>query len=293
MTHVDGRAALVTGGASGIGRATVERLRAAGWSVVLADLHAERGASAAAEIGGPVRFVRADVAEEADVAAAVDATVSAFGRLDCVVNNAGVGGAFGPITPRSRSRTGTTHVRRARAQRLPRDQARRPGDAGGRARWVDREHRVDRGLLGGRRAAGVLGGESRGDQPRPGRRCGAGRGPDPVNTVCPGLIVTPLVGATEERAGAVMAAAQPWPDLGRPADVAEVITFLAGDAAQDPSARTCRPVPAKVPFRPRERCIPSARTCCPVSGRSDGTARSAGRSAPLAGRSPACIRGGR
>ncbi len=53
-----------------------------------------------------------------------------------------------------------------------------------------------------------------------------------MNTVSPGLIVTPLVGAGEATAAAVMAQAQPWPDLGRPEDVAEVIAFLASDAAR-------------------------------------------------------------
>jgi NAD(P)-dependent dehydrogenase (short-subunit alcohol dehydrogenase family) len=100
---VSTRAALVTGGASGIGRATVERLLADGWRVVLADLNAGTGQRAAAELGGPdagdsVRFVRADVSEESDVSAAVAACVEAFGRIDCVVNNAGVGGAFGALT---------------------------------------------------------------------------------------------------------------------------------------------------------------------------------------------------
>jgi NAD(P)-dependent dehydrogenase (short-subunit alcohol dehydrogenase family) len=65
------RAALVTGGASGIGRATVARLLAGGWRVVLADLNAENGERVATELGAGVRFVRADVSEEADVAAAV------------------------------------------------------------------------------------------------------------------------------------------------------------------------------------------------------------------------------
>src|SRR3712207_1439393 len=92
------RAALVTGGASGIGRATVARLRAEGWKVVLADLNAENGERAATELGAGVRFVRADVSEEADVAGAVRTCVAEFGRIDCVVNNAGVGGAFGELT---------------------------------------------------------------------------------------------------------------------------------------------------------------------------------------------------
>ncbi len=81
------RAALVTGGASGIGRATVARLLAEEWQVVVADLHSGNGAQVAEEFGeefgGRVGFVRADVSEEADVAGAVAACVREFGRIDC------------------------------------------------------------------------------------------------------------------------------------------------------------------------------------------------------------------
>src|SRR5207302_10220704 len=75
-----------------VGRATVERLLASGWSVVLADVN-ERGA----EVPG-AEFVRTDVSREDDVAGAVAHARETFGRLDCMVNNAGVGGAFGPLT---------------------------------------------------------------------------------------------------------------------------------------------------------------------------------------------------
>ena len=98
----DTRAALVTGGASGIGRATVDRLLAAGWRVVVADYNAATGKSAleawAPKYPGRVDFVRTDVARESEVEAAVRRVSERFGRLDFVFNNAGVGGAFGPIT---------------------------------------------------------------------------------------------------------------------------------------------------------------------------------------------------
>ena len=97
------RAAVVTGGASGIGRATVERFLGEGWDVVAADLNAENGQRLVDALEGDgykgrIGFVRADVSVEADVAAAVGAATERNGRLDCMVNNAGVGGAFGPIT---------------------------------------------------------------------------------------------------------------------------------------------------------------------------------------------------
>jgi rhamnulose-1-phosphate aldolase/alcohol dehydrogenase len=87
-----GRVALVTGGGSGIGRATARRLAAEGACVVIADRDAPAAAKAAGEIGPPDASVAvaADVADEASVGAAMRAAVLAFGGLDLVVNNAGL-----------------------------------------------------------------------------------------------------------------------------------------------------------------------------------------------------------
>ncbi|WP_323101257.1 bifunctional aldolase/short-chain dehydrogenase [Intrasporangium sp. YIM S08009] len=86
------RIALVTGAASGIGKAIANRLAAEGACVVVADLDLGKAQDAAAEIGGAdvAIGVRADVSDEAAVQAAVDAAVLAFGGLDLVVNNAGL-----------------------------------------------------------------------------------------------------------------------------------------------------------------------------------------------------------
>src|SRR6478609_3775172 len=86
------RIALVTGAASGIGKAIATRLAAEGACVVIADLDAEKAAAAAEEIGNTdvAVGIAADVTDEAAVQAAVDATLLAFGGIDIVVNNAGL-----------------------------------------------------------------------------------------------------------------------------------------------------------------------------------------------------------
>ena len=81
--------ALVTGGASGLGRATTERLLAAGAQVVMVDLNAEVGQQVAAELGDSAHFVTADVTNEEQIQAAVD-TATGLGALRVVVNCAGV-----------------------------------------------------------------------------------------------------------------------------------------------------------------------------------------------------------
>ena len=87
--ELDGAAALVTGGASGLGKATARALIDGGASVVLVDLAGPRGEEAAAELGDRARFVAADVANEAEVQAAVDAA-SAIAPLRVAVNCAGI-----------------------------------------------------------------------------------------------------------------------------------------------------------------------------------------------------------
>jgi len=91
--RLEGKASLVTGAGSGIGRAVALEFAREGARVIVAEVDEPSGQATTREIekaGAIARFVRTDVTRESEVAAAVQATVDAFGRLDIVVNNAGI-----------------------------------------------------------------------------------------------------------------------------------------------------------------------------------------------------------
>ena len=93
MGRLDGKVAAVTGGASGIGEATVRRFVAEGASVAFCDRDGERGERVAAELetaGAKIAFTQADVGTEAACLAFVNGAGEKFGRLDILVNNAGI-----------------------------------------------------------------------------------------------------------------------------------------------------------------------------------------------------------
>ncbi len=95
--RLTGKTAVITGAASGIGAGAARLFHAEGANVILADRQEKPGGALAAELGARARFIRCDVTVEADVAAAVDLAVSAYGALNIMVNNAGIVGAVGPI----------------------------------------------------------------------------------------------------------------------------------------------------------------------------------------------------
>ena len=106
--RLDGKVAVVTGGASGIGAGTVRRFHAEGACVVIADVRDGAGKELAGELGERAAYAHADVAREEDVAALVDTAVERFGALDVMFNNAGIIGATGPVDATSLAEADTT-----------------------------------------------------------------------------------------------------------------------------------------------------------------------------------------
>ncbi|BBZ51002.1 SDR family oxidoreductase [Mycobacterium heidelbergense] len=94
VNELAGKVAIVTGGASGIGRGTVEKFVAEGARVVIADVESDSGEALAAALGPDAFFRRADVSDPDQVAALVTAAVERFGGLHVMVNNAGVSGTM-------------------------------------------------------------------------------------------------------------------------------------------------------------------------------------------------------
>jgi NAD(P)-dependent dehydrogenase (short-subunit alcohol dehydrogenase family) len=101
MGRLDGKVAVVTGGASGIGAGTVRRFVEEGASCVIADIQDDAGRALAAELGDVAVFHHTDVTSEDDVQAAVALASERFGRIDVMFNNAGIVGAIGSITQTS------------------------------------------------------------------------------------------------------------------------------------------------------------------------------------------------
>jgi len=235
MAALDGKATVITGGASGIGRATALVFARAGVRVVVADVDVAGGeetAAAARAAGGTMHFLRCDVRSGTEVEALVAHAIDRFGRLDCAVNNAGIEGTLAPIGEASEETAARVldvnlmGVWRCLHAELPRMAAQGGGaivntasvaglvGAAGLAPYVASKH----GVVGLTKTAAL-------EYAAHGVR---------VNAVCPGLIQTPMVDRLEAASPGVTAAllaVKPMGRLGSPDEVAAAIVWLCSDAA--------------------------------------------------------------
>lgn len=232
-----GKVALVTGGASGIGRAIAVSFSRAGASVVVVDLNAVGGQEVVAEIsaaGSRASFVQADVSRNEDVAAAVAATRSRFERLDILVNNAGI-------------------IRRASVIETSEEDWDRVMAVNVKSAFLFAKHALPAiaasgggaviniasgwGLVGGRRAAAYCASKGALVQLTRAMALDHARDRIRVNCICPGDTDTPMLRdeaaqlAEPDESFLADAARRPLGRLGRPEDIAQAAIFLASDAS--------------------------------------------------------------
>jgi NAD(P)-dependent dehydrogenase (short-subunit alcohol dehydrogenase family) len=240
MGALDGKVAVITGGASGIGAATVRLFVSEGSTVVIADILDEQGEKLAAELEGAAVYQHTNVSKEEDIKAAIDRAVSRFGRLDCLFNNAGFGGVSGMIEETDTTQLDTTMAVLFRAVVL-----------GIKHAAPLMKHQGSGSIISTASVAGLRAGF--GPHIYSAAKAAVihltksvamelGESGVRVNCICPGGIVTPIfgrhLGLSEEAIAEKMpllnqafAMVQPIRRAGQPEDIARAALWLASDAA--------------------------------------------------------------
>ncbi len=234
---LDGKVALVTGGASGIGRATALTFAREGARLIVADLNAEGAQQTAhmiTEQGGKATFVQVDVTQAAQVEAMINRAVETYGRLDCAHNNAGIG---------SRPRV-VLHE-------LPEESWDHVIGVNLKGVWLCMKYELTQMLQQGGGAIvntasimGLVGSWSRSGAYNASKHGVVGltrtaaleyaRSGIRVNAVCPGYIRTPLIEDALSRhpeMEAEIIARHPVGRMGRPEEIAEAVVWLCSEAA--------------------------------------------------------------
>ena len=234
---VEGAAALISGGASGLGEATARALHAAGARVVIADLNVQKGEALAAELGDRAAFVEANVLEAAQVQAAVDAAAALEGGLRISVCCAGIGwaqrttGKQGPHDLEVFSNVvkvnliGSFNVLRLAATAMNGNEADGGGERGvcvNTASIAAYDGQIGQVAYAASKG-GIVG------MTLPAARDLASRGIRVV-TIAPGLFDTPLLAALPEEARAALGAGVPFPQrLGTPPEYAQLALHVVAN----------------------------------------------------------------
>ena len=236
--RLTGRTALVTGGASGIGRATVFRLLEEGASVVFSDVNLDTGTAtlrAAREAFDPdrVRFFPGDAASEADVEHAVGFVRETFGTIDCLAGCAGTGGALTGLLDTSLDHWDRTQELLGRSVFLGLKHVGRAMVEQGRGGSVVNVSSVA-ALAGGHGSVAYSAAKAGVSNLGMTAAVELARHRIRVNTVSPAGIATPLLvrGGDAGRMRAAGIATQPWPEAGEAGDVAACVAFLLSDDAR-------------------------------------------------------------
>lgn len=228
MGRFDGRVALVTGGASGIGKATAVQIASEGGAVVIADLQDDAGAEVVSGIeqnGGRAIYVHLDVTDEGGWTNAVTTTVDTYGGLDILVNNAGIG----DTEPLEVTTTDTWNKVVAVTQTSVFFGMKAAGDAlkvSGRGSVINVSSMY--GIVGSGVSPAYHAAKGAVRLLTKTVALGWAQEGVRVNSVHPGYIDTPILGETDRE---LLIGATPMGRLGRPEEMAAVICFLASDEA--------------------------------------------------------------
>ncbi len=232
--QIEDRVFLITGAGSGLGAAVAQMVVSGGGRAVLLDVNAEAGAASAAELGDAARFQRTDVTSEAEGKAAIDAARDAFGRVDALVNCAGIApgekilGRDGPHALESFERAirvnliGTFNMMRLAAAAMAQNPA---GEDGERGVIVNTASiAAFDGQIGQAAYAASKGGVAALTLPAARELARSGIR---VVTIAPGIFRTPMMAGLPEEVQASLGASVPFPArLGQPAEYAALVRHI-------------------------------------------------------------------
>ena len=239
--RLGGKVAVITGAASGIGRATVDLFVREGAKVVAADIQDDKGARLVEDHGKAVRYIHCDVTNEQDIKAAIDLAVKSFGRLDCLFSNAGSAGSLALADDVSAEDFDSVMHLHVLAALLGMKHAVPVMKAQGGGSLIATSSIA--GLQSG--FGPVLYSTAKAAIVHMTKVSSAQLGPMNirVNCICPGLIATPILAkamglatqVADQSVAAVaqaLAQSQPIPSGGLPNDIAEAALYLASDGSR-------------------------------------------------------------